>query len=74
MWNRTLPSISKVVNRNWNILQINTKFHEVFQATKMIVFKSSKNLQEIIGIHTAKHAKVFKKSMGRLNNKSMSGS
>ena len=40
----------------------------------MIVFKSSKNLQEIIGIHTAKHAKVFKKSMGGLNNKSMSGS
>ena len=26
-YNRTLPNISKVVNRKWNILQINTKFH-----------------------------------------------
>ena len=24
-YNRTLPNISKIVNRNWNILQINTK-------------------------------------------------
>ena len=30
-YNRTLPNISKIVNRNWQILQINTKFHRVFQ-------------------------------------------
>ena len=26
-YNRTLPNISKIVRRNWNILQINTEFH-----------------------------------------------
>ena len=30
-YNKTLPNISKIVNKNWNILQINTKFHGVFQ-------------------------------------------
>ena len=71
-YNRTLHDISKIVNRNWNILQINTEFHGVFQATPMIAFKSRKNLQEIIGVHTIGEGKVFKKSLVRLNRKSMS--
>ena len=66
-YNRTLPNISKIVNRNWNILQINTKFHGVFQATSMIAFKRSKNLQEIIGGYTVKQGKVFTKNLARLN-------
>ena len=45
-----INNISKIVNRNWNILQINTEFHGVFQATPMIAFKHSRNLQEIIGV------------------------
>ena len=53
-YNRTLPNISKIVNRNCNIMQINTKFHRVFQATSMITFKRSKNLQEIIWGQTVK--------------------
>ena len=44
-YSRRLPNISTIVNRNWNILQINTKFHGVFQATPMIAFKRSQNLQ-----------------------------
>ena len=59
------------MNRNWNILQINIKFHGVFQSTPMTAFKRSKNLQEIIGGHTVKQRKVFKKSLVRLNGKSM---
>ena len=70
-YNRTLPNISKIVNRNWNILQINSEFHAVFQATPMIAFKRSKNLQEFIGGHTVKKVKVFKKSLVRLNGKSL---
>ena len=37
----------------------------------MIAFKRSKNLQEIIGGHTVKRGEVFKKSLVRLNGKSM---
>ena len=36
----------------------------------MIAFKSSKNLQEIIGGHTVKEVKVFRKNLARLNGKS----
>ena len=68
-YNRTLPNISKIVNRNWNILQINTEFHGVFQATLMIAFKCSQNLQEIMGGHTVKQGKVFKKNLARINRK-----
>ena len=70
-YNRTLPNISKIVNRNWNILQINTEFHGVFQATPMIAFKRSRNLQEIIGGHTVKQGKVFQKNLARINGKSV---
>ena len=62
-YNRTLPNISKIVNRNWNILQINTEFQEVFQTTPMLAFKCGKNLQEIIGGHRVKQEKVFKKNL-----------
>ena len=70
-YNSTLPNISKIVNRNWNILQITTEFSWVFKDTLMIAFKCSKNLQEIIGGHTVKPEKVFKKNLTRLNGNSM---
>ena len=47
---RILPNISKIVNRNWNILQINTEIHGEFQAISMVAFKRSKYLQDIITI------------------------
>ena len=70
---RTLPNICKIVNRNWNILQINTESRRVFKDTDtpMIAFKSSKNLQEIIGGHTVRQGKVFKKNLIRLNGNTM---
>ena len=37
----------------------------------MIAFKHSKSLQEIIGGHTVKQEKVFKKNLVRLNGKSV---
>ena len=70
-YNRTHPNISKIVNRNWNIFQINTEFHRVFKDTPKIVFKPSKNFQEIIGGHIVKQRKGFKKNLTRLNGNSM---
>ena len=71
-YNRTHPNISKIVNRNWNIFQINTDFHRVFKDTPKIAFKRSKNLQEIIGGHIVKQGKIFKKNLTILNGNSMS--
>ena len=63
-YNKTLPNISKVVNRNWNIVQIDIEFLGVFQTKPMIAFKRifCKNLQEIFGGYTVKQGKVFKKT------------
>ena len=47
-YNRTIPIISKILNRNWIILQINIEFYGVFQTKSMVAFKLSKNLQEVI--------------------------
>ena len=70
-YNKTFPNISKIVNRNWNILQIYTTFPRVFKDTPMIAFKRSKNLQEIIGGHTVKQGRVFKENLTRLNGNSI---
>ena len=67
--NRILPNIFKIVNRNWNILQINTGFHGLFQTKPIIAFKRSKNLQEIIGGHTVKQRKAFKEGLDGPNGK-----
>ena len=67
--NRTLPNISNIVNRNWNILQINTEFHGVFQSKSIIAFKRNKNLYEIIGGHRASKEKFL--SLDRLKGKPM---
>lgn len=40
-YNRTLPNISKIVNRNWNILQVKTKFQLIFSSKPMTAFKQS---------------------------------
>ena len=63
-YNRTLSVVSKI------ILQINTQFHAVFQTKPMIAFKCSKNLQEIVGDHSVKQGKVFKKNLCRQNRNS----
>ena len=58
-YDRTLCKISEIVNINWNILQINAKFHGVFHSKPMIAYKRSRNLQEIIGGHAVTQGKDF---------------
>ena len=70
-YNRALPNKFKIVNRNWNILQTNTEYHEAFEDIQMIAFERSKILQEKIGGHKVKLGNVFKKSLLRLNGKSL---
>ena len=50
----------KIINKHWNVLQINPKLQETFQNNPFVAFKRNKNLQEIIGGHTIKNGKVSK--------------
>ena len=58
-YNRTLPNISITVNRNWNILQINTEFHRVFKDTDSIQMEQKPN--------TVKQGKVVERNMTRIS-------
>ena len=61
-YNRYLPNISKVITKNWNILQISPTPQKVFDKKPMITYKRNKNLGELIGGHTLQGGKVFKTS------------
>ena len=50
----------KIINKHWNVLQINPKLQEKFQNNPFVAFKRNKNLQEIRGDHTIKNGKAFK--------------
>ena len=58
--NRNLPMMRKILDKNWNVLQINPELEETFQNYMFVAFKRNKNFQEIIGSHTIKYRKEFK--------------
>ena len=45
---RTLSNMSKIITKNWDILQINSELQKVFKKIPIIAFKRDKNIQEII--------------------------
>ena len=61
-YNRKL--MPEIINKHWDVLQINPELQETFQNSPFVVFKRSKNLHEIIG-HMIKNEKsvssTFKK-------------
>ena len=59
-YNRFLPNISNIVQRNWSILQINKDLREVFQNAPITAFKRNKNLKELIGGNKIENNRVKK--------------
>ena len=48
-YNRTLPDVKTVIDKNWHILQIEPKLKEIFAEPPILAFKTHKNLKDIIG-------------------------
>ena len=42
----------KIINKRWNVLQINLGLEEIFQNNPFVAYKRNKNLPEIIGGHS----------------------
>ena len=59
-YNRFLSNITKIFRKNWNILQINENFKEIFKNEAITAFKRNKNLQEITGTHCKENERVEK--------------
>ena len=56
--------LRKIINKYWNVLQINSKLQETFQ-NKLFVVVKKKDLQEIIG-HTIKNGKRIKNHLEKV--------
>ena len=48
----------KIINKHWNVLQINPKLQETFQNNPSVAFKRNKNLKEIMKIKNQKWKSV----------------
>ena len=59
----------KIINKHWNILQLNTELRETFHNKLIVALKRTKNLQEIIVDHMVKNGILFKKPFKKLKTK-----
>ena len=50
-YNRTLPDLKTMIDKNWHILQIEPKLKEIFAEPPILAFKGNKNLRDIIGVN-----------------------
>ena len=57
---RCLQNISKMIHQDYNILQINGSFKEVFKHRQIKTFKRNKHFKEIIGSNKIENSKVRK--------------
>ena len=48
-YNRTLPDLKTIIDKNWHILQIEPKLKDTFAEPSILAFKRNKNLKDIIG-------------------------
>ena len=48
-YNRNLPEIREIIDKNWSILKANGKQAKVFQDKPIITFKRNKNLKDMLG-------------------------
>ena len=56
----SLPNISKVAHKLWNILSIKKAFKEIFQNEPVTAFRHDKNLKELMGGNKIEYNKVKK--------------
>ena len=44
-YNRTLPDVEKLTTNNWNLLQINKKFQDIFQQIPILPLEQMKTFR-----------------------------
>jgi len=59
-YNRTLPNIKSILQKNWNILQINPSLQTVFENHPVIAYRKNRNLKQIIGGNFLSESKLLK--------------
>ena len=59
-YNRTLPDLGAIINKHWNILQIDPKMKEKFSDRPILAYRRCKNLRDIIGSNKFSNNKVVR--------------
>ena len=60
-YNQHLPNLREAINKHWDILQINSKFKEIFEEKPIIAYKRNVNLGDMIGQKNLKNGKVIRR-------------
>ena len=62
-YNRTLPNLKKVIDKNWHILQLNDQLQKTFSEKPVISYRRNRNLKDIIGSNIISNEKVVRKKV-----------
>ena len=57
-FNRTLPNLNEVLNRNWNLLNLDPELAPIFKEQPLIAFKRNRNLFDMLGSRNIVNSKV----------------
>lgn len=61
-YNKTLPNIKEILEKNWNILQTNADLSSTFEKQPRVVYRRNKNLRDFIGQTTISNNKVVRRT------------
>ena len=68
IYNRKLPEIREIIDKNWNILSTNEKQAKIFKDKPILTFKRNKNLKDMLGgSRLMNNRKIVKKQPKRDN-------
>ena len=56
-YNRPLPDLKTIIDKNWHILHIEPKLKEIFPEPPILTFKRNKNFKDMIGCNKVFHNK-----------------
>ena len=59
-YNRTLPPISKILRKHWNILQLDKNLQNLFEEPPVIAYRRCRNLRDLIGGNKLANDKCLK--------------
>ena len=62
-FNKALPNIKQIIEKNWNLLGINGEISKKFDTKPLIAYRRNPNLQQLIGGHRIENGRVVKRRL-----------
>ena len=62
IYNKTLPNVKQLINKQWHLLQISSNLRTAFEQENLIAYRRNKNLGDLIGRKKILDGKVVRKN------------